>query len=88
MLASIGNVLLFGCATLFAQTQPPARGPAGPVRSPEVGPDRRVTFRLRAPAAQEVGLSGEFMRGGKAMEKGADGVWSVIVGPLEPEIYN
>ena len=31
--------------------------------SPEVGPDRRVTFRLLAPKAREVLLTGEFMQG-------------------------
>ena len=44
-----------------------AQQPAGPpasrtpaVRSPEVHPDRRVTFRLQAPKATEVTVSGEF----------------------------
>lgn len=60
----------------------------GPVRSPEIAPDRTVTFRLRAPAASAVVLTGEFMKGEKALQKGPDGVWSVAVGPLEPEIYN
>jgi enterochelin esterase family protein len=58
------------------------------VHSPEITADRRVTFRLRAPAAKEVTLSGEFQKGSRPMEKGADGVWSVTVGPIEPEIYN
>ena len=58
------------------------------VRSPEVAADRTVTFRLRAPAAGEVTLTGEFMKGSKPLQKGGDGVWSVTVGPLEPEIYN
>lgn len=56
-------------------------------RSPEVAPDRMVTFRLAAPAAHEVTLSGEFMKGSKPLVKDADGVWSAIIGPLEPEIY-
>jgi enterochelin esterase-like enzyme len=47
-----------------------------------------VTFRLFAPAAREVSVSGEFQSGGKALEKNSDGLWSVTVGPLEPEIYN
>jgi len=60
------------------------------VPSPEVGPDRRVTFRLLAPKASEVSLTGagEFIMGGdKSLQKGEKGVWSVTVGPLEPEIY-
>ena len=58
-----------------------------PVLSPEVHTDHRVTFRLEAPAAEEVVLTGEFMDGSRAMTKGADGVWSVTVGPITPEVY-
>jgi enterochelin esterase family protein len=91
MTMPIASLLIAGCVT-FAQEQPPAvrapRPPLGPVRSPEIGADRRVTFRLRAPDATEVSVSGEFLRGSKPMEKEAGGVWSVVVGPLEPEIYN
>jgi len=57
------------------------------VRSPEISPDRHVTFRLAAPAAASVSLSGEFMKGASPFVKDADGVWSVTVGPLAPEIY-
>ena len=58
-----------------------------PVLSPEVHADRRVTFRLQAPEAEIVSVSGEFMDGPQAMTKGADGVWSVTVGPVTPEVY-
>src|SRR5580693_752769 len=64
-----------------------AQNAPAPVRSPEVGADRSVTFRVRAPKATEVTLTGEFMRGSKPLEKSGDGVWSLTVGPLEPEIY-
>jgi enterochelin esterase family protein len=53
-----------------------------------VGPDRRVTFRLRAPKATEVSVSGEFQAGSLPMTKDSNGIWSVTVGPLKPEIYN
>lgn len=59
-----------------------------PVHSPEIASDRTVTFRLLAPNASQVTLTGEFMKGSKALEKNAQGVWSVTLGPLEPEIYN
>src|SRR5215467_8881430 len=52
--------------------------------SPEVQADRRITFRLRAPGANSVSLA---FSGTKPMTKGADGVWSVTLGPVEPEIY-
>ena len=74
----------------FAQqpaAPPVSRTPA--VRSPEVHPDRRVTFRIYAPRATEVTVSGEFEVGAPAhkLTRDAQGVWSVTVGPFEPEIY-
>lgn len=64
-----------------------AQGPPAVV-SPEVGPDRRVTFRLFAPKAGEVTLTGEFAHGGKSLQKDEKGLWSLTIGPIEPEIYN
>jgi enterochelin esterase-like enzyme len=66
-----------------------AGGPeAGPgITSPAVAGDRRVTFRLRAPEAKSVKVSGDFGPD-VALSRADDGVWSVTVGPLEPEIYN
>jgi len=58
------------------------------VQSPEIGADRRITFRLNAPKAQEVTLTGEFLKGATPLVKGANGVWTVTVGPIEPEIYH
>jgi enterochelin esterase family protein len=53
----------------------------------EVGSDRKVTFRLRAPDATAVQVTGDF--GAAApMAKGDDGVWMATVGPLKPAIYN
>lgn len=64
------------------------QGPA-PVRSPEVHPDRTVTFRLRGPQASSVELVGEILQGKPPlpMTKGDNGVWSVTIGPLAPEIW-
>jgi enterochelin esterase-like enzyme len=61
---------------------------AASVRSPEIAADRQVTFRLLAPKATEVTLTGEFMEGNKSLQKDEKGVWSVTIGPMEPEIYN
>ena len=61
---------------------------AQPLRSPEVAPDRSVTFRLAAPHATEVILTGEFMKGSKPLVKREDGLWSITVGPIDPETYN
>ncbi|HEY4363060.1 MAG TPA: alpha/beta hydrolase-fold protein [Bryobacteraceae bacterium] len=66
-----------------------AQGPPAAVRSPEVHADRTVTFRLRAPHAAMVELTGEVLRGKgpQAMNKGKDGVWDITIGPLPPEIW-
>ena len=63
-----------------------ARRPGASVTSPEVGSDRRVTFRLRAPGAKTVTVSGDFGNDTE-LRKSEDDIWSVTVGPLEPEMY-
>src|SRR5207237_9907903 len=65
-----------------------AGGPAQPVfvPSPEIHPDRRVTFRLQAPQVSSVTVQGEFASGAQAMQKDEKGLWSLTVGPLAPEI--
>ncbi len=64
------------------------------VISPEVRDDRTVLFRVRAPEAQSILLSGGPMllalgKGTKPVPftKGADGIWTLTVGPLKPDIY-
>lgn len=67
------------------------------VISPIIHPDRRVTFRLNAPEANDVRLTGHII-GPNAhwlskdrslpMTKGADGFWSITLGPLAPDIYD
>jgi enterochelin esterase family protein len=64
------------------------QGQQPPVVSPEVHADRTVTFRIRAAKAVEVLLNGEWKGGGKlAMTKDEQGLWSLTVGPLEPDLY-
>ena len=59
------------------------------VRSPQVNADHTVTFRLRAPQAAAVDLVGEVLqgKGSQRMAKGSDGVWTITIGPLPPEIW-
>jgi len=64
------------------------------VVSPEIHPDRKVTFRLYAPKATEVTITGDWMAtlesrtgGTSKMAKGADGVWTFTSPPLEPTIH-
>jgi enterochelin esterase family protein len=72
---------LFTTAALWAQ---PGRGPA-PVRSPEVAADGKVTFRLRAPNAKDVAVTGIGQR--LAMTKDDQGVWSVTTDAMKPDLY-
>ena len=55
------------------------------MKSPEVGADQRVTFRLRAPNAKEVAVA----IGGKRlpMQKDEQGLWSLTTDPMAPDIY-
>jgi enterochelin esterase family protein len=55
--------------------------------SPEVHSDGRVTFRLRAPNANSVGVNIQFTQGAQPMTKSESGIWSVTLGPAKPEIY-
>jgi enterochelin esterase-like enzyme len=58
----------------------PQRGP-----SPEVRADKTIVFRLSAPKAREVSLN---LQGKpQPMKQLDDGLWSITVGPLAPEIY-
>ena len=57
------------------------------VRSPEVSPDRRVTFRVHAPNASKVTVFCECLSNEPALAKDAEGIWSVTVGPVEPDLY-
>jgi enterochelin esterase-like enzyme len=74
--------------TLFAAFLATGFGQTPAVRSPEIAPDGSVTFRLRAPEAAAVQVTGEFMKGSKALQKDTTGLWMLMVGPLEPEIYH
>jgi len=64
--------------------QPP-RGPY--IVSPQVNPDKTVTFRFHAPRAHEVKLSGQFEKELLKMVKDSIGIWSITVGPIKPDIY-
>ncbi len=57
--------------------------------SPEVHSDRKVTFRIRAPKASDVTLTGDWLGTTPPPKLAKDdaGVWSVTLGPFEPSIY-
>jgi enterochelin esterase-like enzyme len=96
------RVKLFEAVTLasvfaglaFSQPGPgqgaPGRGGAQAPRvvSPEIQPDKRVTFRLFAPKAGEVLLNGNWDNGRNIkMTKDYAGIWSVTVGPLGEQLW-
>ena len=85
----IGLAILSAFAALLPPLAMPGDAQApGRVLSPEIGIDRRVTFRIFAPKASAVLLSGEFLDGSRPLTKDPAGLWSVTIGPIEPEIYH
>ena len=72
-------------SALVATSTAQGRGGAPPIKSPEIGADQRVTFRLRAPNAKEVAVS----IGGKQlpMQQDEQGLWSLTTDPMTPNIY-
>lgn len=56
------------------------------VVSPEVHPDKTVTFRFKGAKAEAVSLYLEG-QGNQKMDKSADGVWSITTKPLAPDYY-
>lgn len=57
------------------------------ISSPEVHPDKSITFRYFSRDAQNVTLSGEFLEKPVSMVKDTSGVWRVTVPPVTPDIY-
>lgn len=88
----LNMVSLVFLATTFSLAQTPPRTPNDTLKSPEVLSDGRVAFRIYAPKASEVTLGGDWISqgigtGGK-LEKDAQGVWSITVGPLPADFYS
>ncbi|RYZ48988.1 MAG: esterase [Chitinophagaceae bacterium] len=79
--------LLF-CVAILSPGSVKSQPPRGPfVVSPQVLPDKKVTFRYLAPGADEVKLSGQFLSASVPLTKDTSGIWSVTVGPVRPDIY-
>lgn len=70
--------------------------------SPEIHPDNTVTFRLAAPSAKSVSVTGDFLPAQKIstpygdfdapgvaqLTRGADGLWEYTSEALSPELYS
>ena len=91
--AAIAAIGVVAGASLGAQQPPAAPASAAaarpaPPRSPEIHPDRTVTFRLLAPKASDVTLNGSWDNGTNLrMTKDDAGVWSTTIGPLAPQLW-
>jgi enterochelin esterase family protein len=85
-----GGVLLASVMAGQAPRREPT--PNDTLKSPEVSTDHRVTFRIYAPKATEVTVSGDWITQGRGtggkLEKDEVGVWSLTVGPLVPDFYS
>jgi enterochelin esterase-like enzyme len=81
-------IALAGLIPVHAQQ---GRGNAPPqFVSPEVTPDRKITFRIYAPNAQAIRLAaGDIPSVGQntQLTKGENGVWEVTIGPIDPGAY-
>ncbi|MBO7601620.1 MAG: esterase [Bacteroidaceae bacterium] len=77
--------LAFFAVTGFAQQALFSRNV---VKSPEINADNTVTFRLHAPKAITVQLTGDCVDGVVSMKEDSLGVWSYTTAKLEPELYS
>ena len=91
--------ILLTSVSSFAQE--PAKPAAAPVSrpqfrrppriiSPELLPDKKVTFRVYDKDAQKITISGEWQAGfggSETLVKNDTGMFTLTVGPLKPELY-
>jgi enterochelin esterase-like enzyme len=81
-------LILTFSAIAYAQPAPPARPPA--FASPEILADGKIAFRIYAPKAESVRVTGGDIPGlGQAgqMTKAENGVWELVFGPVPPGAY-
>lgn len=87
-------VLLTALSCAFPAAGQQAIFTAEGLRSPQVNEDNSVTFRLFAPKAGQVAVTGDFIAGkdggwGTAEMTGTDGgVWTWTSGPLDSDLYS
>lgn len=82
LLAAVATACLALPFSTSAQRQRPPQ-----IESPIVHPDRTVTFNLRVPNAKKVEVSTQFTRGNQELKQDTNGVWTVTLGPAEPNLY-
>lgn len=73
------------CVTVSAQQ---ALFNATNIVSPQINQDNTVTFRLNAPKAITVTVSGDFQEGPASLVQDKDGIWTYTTQALKPELYS
>jgi enterochelin esterase family protein len=93
-LITVAQLIVVAVTTADAIGQGPSREPTpnDTLRSPEILSDNQVTFRIYAPKASEVTISGDWIGQGLGtggeLAKDDEGVWSITVGPLPADVYS
>ncbi len=87
MKKSISNFLLILLVTGLFEQKTTAQPRWHPIVSPEVHPDKTVTFRYWNPDVREVMVDVQFEKERQPMVKNDSGIWSVTLGPVKPDIY-
>lgn len=97
---SVLTLMIAVCATMMAQQ---ALWGFSAIKSPEINPDNTVTFRIHAPKAISVKVTGDFLPtqkmetpfglvdvpGTADLTEGKDGVWEYTTpSPVSPELYS
>jgi enterochelin esterase-like enzyme len=87
-LLTIATIVILSLPFMVTAQERPAPPPQ--FVSPEVAADRKITFRIHAPKAEAIRLSGSDIPGagpGVQMKKGENGVWEATVGPVPAGAY-
>tara|TARA_R110000850_G_scaffold54619_4_gene130018 strand:+ start:256 stop:1377 length:1122 start_codon:yes stop_codon:yes gene_type:complete len=85
-LSAFSLMLAFSCSALNGAEKKAKRPP--PVVSPTIHADGSVTFRIKAPNAKAVSVSGEMIQGKTLpLTKSTDDIWSGTLESVEPGLY-
>lgn len=89
---TVSGVIALGMACGIVMAQPPAANAGArrpPVKSPEVQADGSVIFRLRAPDAKVVQVTGDFLVSSPMLDavRNAEGVWEARSSPLPSDMF-
>jgi enterochelin esterase-like enzyme len=85
------KLALASCLFMLLLSTATAQFQQSPIVSPEMKEDGSVTFRLMAPAADTVRISGSWMAGwgtSELLTKNGDGLWEITIQDLKPDYYN